>query len=59
MASILLLEDNSRKAQKIVSLLIDTLGINKNNIRTVADIINAKRELKENMFDLLLLDIQI
>lgn len=59
MVSILLLEDSQNKAQKIVSLLTDTLGINKNNIMTVSDIVNAKRELKEKMFDLLLLDIQI
>jgi len=59
MISILLLEDDARKAQKISSSLTQIPEINLSDIITVTDIVNAKRELREKMFDLILLDIQI
>lgn len=59
MISILLLEDNARKAQRIFSSLTQIPEINPSDITTVTDIVNAKRELREKMFDLILLDIQI
>jgi CheY-like chemotaxis protein len=59
MIKILVLDDTPIKLQKITSTLIQLDEISMEDIEVATDIITAKRYLRENKYDLLLLDIQI
>lgn len=59
MINILVVDDNPLKLQKINRLLTSVEEIEEECIKIAPDIINAKRSLLENKFDLMILDIQI
>lgn len=56
---ILVVEDNSKKAANVTTLLSSIPGIEKEDITPCADLVTAKRELCDNDFDLLVLDVQV
>jgi len=57
--AILLLEDDSKKAQAIRHVLCQIRDINEEYVTTVSDVNFARRELSEKKFDILLLDVQV
>lgn len=59
MLKILILDDDSNKIKKIKEEIIKLSELKEDNIVAVGDIIQAKKELKENDYDILLLDIQV
>jgi nucleoside phosphorylase len=59
MIQILLVDDNSIKAQKISSILLEIEGLVSDNITIAPDGNTAKSYLSQKVFDLLILDIQI
>lgn len=59
MISILVVDDNPLKLQKINRVLTDIDGISEKNITVVPDSISAKISLSKQSFDILLLDIQL
>lgn len=56
---ILIVEDDVRKAELISQVLCDIPLVTKNNIAHVGSVIDAKRIIAAEAFDLLLLDIQL
>lgn len=57
MIRILIVEDNDHKLLSVMNLLTEELLINNNLIDTAIDIKAAKRLLKSNFYDLLILDL--
>lgn len=58
MITILILEDDNDKLSKILNIL-ESLSVPKNCIRSVNNLFEAKKELVENFYDLLILDINV
>lgn len=56
---ILIADDNGGKLIDIQEKVLNKLDIHSSNITVVPDIITAKRELKDNQFDLFIVDIQL
>lgn len=59
MIKILIIEDNDRKAGLIIKSLLENPFVSKDFITVYPDIVNAKKDLSKNTYDLLVLDIQI
>ncbi len=59
MFKILIVEDDLNKLRDIINIIKVIEGINENDITCVVDGNDAKRHLKANQFDLLILDISI
>jgi nucleoside phosphorylase/CheY-like chemotaxis protein len=59
MIKILVLDDDPNKIKKITEAIYKYTEIKSENITTVPDITQAKKMLKDNDYDILLLDIQI
>ena len=59
MLEILIIDDNIDKIHKIIEALLSTPVINRNNIDIVQDLQNATKSLKQKLYDIMILDIQI
>ena len=56
---ILLADDNNNKIGRVITLLVDQLGINRDGVYVAHTISDARRELRENDFELLILDVRL
>ncbi|PGT91948.1 hypothetical protein COD18_16055 [Bacillus cereus] len=59
MIKILIADDSPLKLQNIQNCVLDKVQITSNSVTVVSDMISAKRELKDNHFDLFIIDIQL
>lgn len=59
MIKLLIADDNHYKLKEIQEKVLDQLDINDLEVIVVTDIVNAKRELKDQQFDLFIVDIQL
>ena len=58
MFRILVLEDDNNKAQNITKIIYET-GLTHKNVKTVPDSNSVRRELRQQYYDLVLLDLQV